>query len=382
MGVHADISAPQATATDPLKLTFAVYAPALPSGRYVSDLGIFRNGALVGDCAGSTVASPDPCITSRSYSGSTVTFTVLTSHASAWDVMAATSGRLAGADRYGTAVAVSKGQFADHAASAVVLATGVDYPDALVAAPVAKAKNAPLLLTHGSGLSAPLKAEIARVLPTGSTVYVVGGSAAVSPDTDAELRRLGYAVKRVSGNDRFSTATAVAELLGRPTTVLLATGTGFSDALTAGVAAAKTGATVLLTNGSRLPSTTAGYLKSIATTTYAVGGPAAAAAPSATDLVGQSRYETAVAVAQKFFPEPTSVGVATGQDFPDALTGGALLARAGAPLVLTAASGPNTATVHYLAGINVSVTSAHLFGGSSVISDAAARSITTALRLK
>jgi putative cell wall-binding protein len=196
-----------------------------------------------------------------------------------------------------------------------------------------------------------------------------------------QLKTLGYSVTRVSGADRFATATAVADLLGKPTTVLLATGTDFPDALAAGVAAAKTGAAVLLTNGTRLPSATSSYLSG-ATTVYAVGGPAAAAAPiSATDLAGSSRFETALAVAERFFPHPTSVGVATGLDFPDALSGGALLARAGAPLVLTSRVNPNSAVTSYLTDVASTVTSAHLFGGTAVISSNASSTISAALGL-
>src|SRR5690606_27239650 len=119
---------------------------------YVSDLGVFRNGTLVAECLGSVVASPDPCVPATRYVGTTLTFTVLASTAGSWDVMAAKLSRLAGADRYSTAIQISKAQFADKAASAVVLAPGTDYPDALVAAPLAKATNAPLLLTSGTVL--------------------------------------------------------------------------------------------------------------------------------------------------------------------------------------------------------------------------------------
>jgi putative cell wall-binding protein len=381
MGVHVDVTAPAATSTKPLKVTFAVFAPAMPSGRYVSDLGVFRNGTLVAECLGSVVASPDPCVSATRYVGTTVTFTVLASAAGSWDVMAAKLGRLAGADRYSTAIQISKAQFADKGASAVVLATGTDYPDALVAAPLAKATNAPLLLTSGTVLRSNVRAELRRVAAPGTTVYLVGGARAVPQSVATQLAGLGYSVTRVAGTDRFATAAAVAELLGRPTTVLLATGTDFPDALAAGVAASQSGAVVLLTNGTRLPPATSSYLTG-ATTVYAVGGPAAAAAPaSATELVGASRFETALVVAERFFPHPTSVGFATGLDFPDALSGGAMLARAGAPLVLTSRVNPNSAVTSYLTDVASTVTSAHLFGGTAVISSNAASTISTALGL-
>ena len=57
------------------------------------------------------------------------------------------------------------------------------------------------------------------MLPTGSTVYVLGGPAALSPTVDAQLRGLGYQVTRASGASRFDTAVAIAHLLGDPTVI-------------------------------------------------------------------------------------------------------------------------------------------------------------------
>ncbi len=85
--------------------------------------------------------------------------------------------RFAGADRDGTAVAVSQATFAAAgSAKAVVLASDANYPDALAGTPLAVAKHAPLLLTTPSGLPAAVSAEIGRVAPKGSTVYELGGN--------------------------------------------------------------------------------------------------------------------------------------------------------------------------------------------------------------
>ncbi|HEY5051214.1 MAG TPA: cell wall-binding repeat-containing protein, partial [Acidothermaceae bacterium] len=162
--------------------------------------------------------------------------------------------RLAGSDRYATAVATSQAEFPDRGASAVVLARGDDYPDALVGAPLAAAKNAPLLLSSGASLPPVTKAELLRVLATGGTVYVLGGVSAVPASVESELTSLGYHVVRLSGTDRFATAVAVANELGNPSTVLLASGINYPDALAAGPAASHSGGVVLLTNGNAMPT--------------------------------------------------------------------------------------------------------------------------------
>jgi hypothetical protein len=72
----------------PISLTFRIDGPTLRAAAATEQsLAIFRNGALVGDCPGSVVASPDPCVSARvpaTVGADYATFTVLTSAASKW----------------------------------------------------------------------------------------------------------------------------------------------------------------------------------------------------------------------------------------------------------------------------------------------------------
>jgi putative cell wall-binding protein len=287
--------------------------------------------------------------------------------------------RISGSDRYATAAAISQAEFPTGGAAAVVLARGDDYPDALVGAPLAAAKNAPLLLTTGPTMPTVTQTELHRVLAPGATVYVLGGTSAVPTSVTAVLGQLGYKVVRYAGADRFATAVAVAGALGNPGTVLLASATNFPDALAAGPAAHLAGGAVLLTDGNAMVSGTASYLGAHPGTVYAIGGPAASADPSATAIVGADRYGTAAGVAARFFTSPTTVGVATGLDYPDALAGGALLAKEGAPLLLASPTALPLATSKYLIVVGASVTGAQLFGGSAVLPDTTATDIAAAL---
>ena len=54
-----------------------------------------------------------------------------------------------------------------------------------------------------------------------------------------------------------------------------------------------------------------------------------------TRLAGSDRYQTAIAASKKFSPGVPSIFVATGRDFPDALSASAAAAQLGAPLLLT-----------------------------------------------
>jgi len=223
-----------------------------------------------------TVGSADPCVTSVVDHGSYVTITVLSTHASTWSEVAATSDRVAGVDRFGTAIATSQLYLVPGQATAAVLARDDGYADALTGGSLASAKGGPLLLSDLEALPAAVAAELTRALVPGSSVYLLGGTSALSPSLEQSVTALGFTPVRIAGPDRYATAVAVAEALGNPSTVLLASGVDFPDALAAGAAAAHTGAAVLLTAGTAQPAATARYLADPpGITLYAIGGPAA-----------------------------------------------------------------------------------------------------------
>jgi putative cell wall-binding protein len=288
--------------------------------------------------------------------------------------------RVAGADRFETAIAASQAEFpTTGSASAVVLARSDIYPDALVGTALAAAKHAPLLFANGGLLTAGTSAEIQRVLTVGGTVYLLGGTAAIPDSVAVAVTALGYVVVRYSGADRYATALAVASALGNPSTVLLATGINFPDALAAGPAAAHLSGAVLLTDGSSMPATVTAYLAAHPGTVYAVGGPAVAADPSATKLSGADRFATATAVASAIFTSPNNIGVASGVTFPDALSGGAFEAHFGGPIVLAAPTTLPTSTSSYITGAKSTIVTSTIFGGTAALSDAVQTAVSTAL---
>jgi putative cell wall-binding protein/peptidoglycan/xylan/chitin deacetylase (PgdA/CDA1 family) len=161
--------------------------------------------------------------------------------------------RIAGADRYATAAAVSASAFPSGAALAFV-ATGENFPDALSAGAAATVMSAPVLLTQNTVLPASTRAELVRLAP--ARIIVLGSEAVVSRAVALELGRLAT-VERLAGPDRYATATAVsARFFGtdRPG-VMIATGATFPDAMSAAPAASVTRGPILLTTTSVLPTT-------------------------------------------------------------------------------------------------------------------------------
>jgi Bacterial Ig-like domain (group 3)/ell wall binding domain 2 (CWB2) len=290
--------------------------------------------------------------------------------------------RLAGEDRILTAIAISKDAFpAAGSASAAVLARADAFPDALAGTPLAVAKHGPLLLSSSTTLDPRTQDELQRALPTGRTVYLLGGIQALGDGVKDALATAGYNVVRYGGADRYATAVTIADQgLSNPATILEATGQNFADALAGGAAAAHVAGAILLTNGSSQAAPTATYLAAhSADRRYALGGPAAAADPKATALVGADRYETSVKVAQQFFTHPTLVGAAFGGKFPDGLAGGAHIGQKQAPLVLVNTSDLPSTVRAYLSGEADSITKGYVYGGALVVGDSVLQAVQQAI---
>ncbi len=169
--------------------------------------------------------------------------------------------------------------------------------------------------------------------------------------TDPGAPPAGPRVDRVAGGDRFATAAAVSAAQFEPGVerAYLATGANFPDALAGGPAAALAGAPVLLTAPDGLPQVTTEELQRLRPAeivllggTDAISAEVEGAVRSLADgpvtrLAGADRFETAARTSAAAFPADVDVAyVATGEDFPDALAGGAAAASVDGPVLLVA----------------------------------------------
>ncbi len=252
--------------------------------------------------------------------------------------------RVDGLDRY--EVSANTAYFWDaDSADTVVVAGGKAYADALTGGPLAALFGGPTILTAPNALRPVTAAAIDRVLSPGGTVYIVGGPASVSPEVYTELEDRGYEVIRLGGADRYEVAVNVAMKLddvrgSLPTAAFVSSGKAFADALVAGPAASVTDGPVLLSNGPVLPAVTAGYLDSLGVDAqlYAIGGAGSAsiAGDPRTEVIGgATRYDVAGNVAQRFFAGWYVLALADGRNWPDAASGGTLMANWRQPVLLT-----------------------------------------------
>jgi cysteine-rich repeat protein len=86
LGQAVEITAPAASAADPLALQFTLDASLIPPGGDQTTIVLFRDGVALAACVGgSDVAFPDPCVSARVLLGDgDVRLTALSSHASTW----------------------------------------------------------------------------------------------------------------------------------------------------------------------------------------------------------------------------------------------------------------------------------------------------------
>ncbi|MFF1635175.1 cell wall-binding repeat-containing protein [Leifsonia sp. NPDC058248] len=300
--------------------------------------------------------------------------------------------RIQAADRYKTAVAISRAGFPSTTGGVVYIVSGQAFPDALSAAPVAASQNGPLLLTMNAALPSIVKAEIARLAPR--KIVIIGGPAAISPGVETALRATAphAAVARVAGSNRYATARAlVGSAFGATgvNTLYIATGKNFPDALSAGAAAGSSGSAVLLVPGTStsLDATTLALIAKLHPKAIRIAGGLAAVsagiekalagkAPSVKRLAGSGRWTTSQLINADAFPSASRIYLASGLVFPDALAGAVLAAKNASPLYVSQTNCVPPGVLRAIAGYGVSRVT--VLGGTSAQSPNVAKLVSCA----
>ena len=288
--------------------------------------------------------------------------------------------RISGDDRFETAMETAdqlKKELGVTEFSAIVVACSDDFADALSASAFAHEKEAPVLVVNENN-EERVKAYIEQNLAKDGTVYIMGGSAAVTGGFEDSLS--DFDTVRFAGDDRYETnLNTLKELnLTGKQDIIIASGKDFSDALSA----SSTGCPIMIV-GERLTEPQIAFLKTLGgdDTYYIAGGTAAVSveveeqlralnAGSVKRLAGEDRYETGVLIAETFYGRTGSVYIASGEDFPDGLTGGVLAGLTGdgkgAPLILVNRNNTERAA-EYIDDVNPR--SVKAIGGKAAVPD-------------
>jgi putative cell wall-binding protein len=312
---------------------------------------------------------------------------------------AVTTSRIAGVNRYATAAEIAEAKYPT-GASAAILASGLNFPDALAAGYLAGLQGAPILLTDPATLSPETQAAF-QALKT-QTVTIVGGTGAVADAVATAVAALtstgplggNISVTRIFGASRYDTmqlidqsapATQVGIFQGKATAII-AQGLDFADALSASGVAFKDHLPVILTDPAMLPLQTQQTLTALNIGQVLIMGGTAAVSPTVEQAInamgiatlhrfsGVDRTDTAQQFAQysvanlKF--SNSEVVLTRGDLFADALAGGVY---AGDPKPILLTEDPNTLgvyTANYLTQFSSFISRITVLGGQSAVADA------------
>ncbi len=228
--------------------------------------------------------------------------------------------------------------------------------------------------------SVPVTGATAKVIATALAGYAFDGSVITKNYTVTFSGEPGK--ERAAGADRMATAVAVSQKFfpNRTEAVYIANGLRFPDALAAGPAAAEASSPLLLTAGDAVPEFVLTEVRRLAPKAiYIVGGSDVVSAnvasqlgaiASVTRLAGNDRHATAAEVSKRWTSAAT-VYLATGRDFPDALSGGSGAAKERMPLLLADLDTVPDVTVTAIRRLAPS--KIVLVGGTGVLSDAVER---------
>lgn len=207
--------------------------------------------------------------------------------------------RAAGDNRFDTAVMVSRRTYTempDVKADCVVVASGLDYADALSASTVAAIKQAPILYVRTKGdIDAATEKFITNNKSSIKNTTAVGGEGVISNDMLKQIGKLrgGSEPLRIGGKNRYETCSMIIDGYGSlfdGTAICAATGTAFPDALAGGVLAAYNSSPLYLVGANLEDSQKALLADTIADKIFVFGGKGAVSKNTEAQLIMNLKY--------------------------------------------------------------------------------------------
>ena len=254
--------------------------------------------------------------------------------------------RLSGDNRYETSVEVSEKNF--KSADTVVLASGQNIADALVASSYADIEEAPILLTNKNSISDEVLDEIERL--KADKVVIVGGQSSISSSVESRLKKEDIKVTRIAGSDRFDTSDKLSQEVSRlskkSSQAILVNGYKNIDALSVSSLATKEELPILLNGRNALNISVKNRLKQMnVNKVYIIGGNNSISSDvekelkgmqiSVVRLSGTDRYETSANIAKYAYKDFDEAIIASGENPVDALAASTLTGKKEAPILLT-----------------------------------------------
>lgn len=282
-----------------------------------------------------------------------------------------TSMRISGPGRVETSIEISR--FENTKSKTVILADARNYPDALAASNLTGGRYSVILVQNQ--LTQAIINEIVRL--EAQDLIILGGTNSISEDIERGLANIGGIknISRIAGENRYDTCQKIFNH-AKKKSLILASGEKFPDALATSSILDQAG--LLLTKSGQLPSEVQAAIEALNHDSFLiVGGEnsvqeglASAIAnqfqyASHTRISGNNRYETSAKIGDRLVS--STVILASGENFPDALAASTLAQKIEAPILLVSKDKIDQSVIDYFKNHNIK--KVLVVGGQLSISD-------------
>ncbi len=285
--------------------------------------------------------------------------------------------RIYGNNRYETSYELFRNGWSS--SEYAVIAPGLDYPDALCATPLATKYNAPIVLAENTSLMN--QPNLLNLLKSKGVknVFLVGGTGVIPSSFESELSSQGISSKRLGGKNRYETSVQISKELGNSSgEVAVVSGLDFADGLSISSIAAIRNMPILLTEKNQLPSEVLNHLNGLnISKSYVIGSSGAVSDNVASKLSnverlgGKNRYETNKNIFNKFKSslDLSNMYIASGLDFPDALSVSALAGKNSGFVVLSNLNSAEPDVKELMTSVRPNLQNIYVLGSRAIISD-------------
>ena len=279
--------------------------------------------------------------------------------------------RISGPGRVETSIEISK--FENTKSKTVILADARNYPDALAASNLTNGRYSVILVQNQ--LTQAIINEITRL--EAQDLIILGGTNSISEDIEKGLANIAGIknISRIAGETRYDTCQKIFSQ-AKKKSLVLASGEIFPDALATSSILDQAG--LLLTKKDQLPSEAQAAIKDLNHDNFLiVGGENSVQESLATSISnqyqyashtrisGNNRYETSAKIGERLVS--STVILASGENFPDALAASTLAQKIDSPILLVSKDKIDQSIIDYFKKHNIK--KALVVGGQLSISD-------------
>lgn len=279
--------------------------------------------------------------------------------------------RISGPGRVETSIEISR--FENTKSKTVILADARNYPDALAASNLTGGRYSVILVQNQ--LTQEIINEISR-LET-QDLIILGGTNSISEDIERGLANIGGIknISRIAGENRYDTCQKIFNH-AKKKSLILASGEKFPDALATSSILDQAG--LLLTKSGQLPSEVQAAIEALKHDSFLIVGGENSVQEglasgianqfqyaSHTRISGNNRYETSTKIGDRLVS--STVILASGENFPDALAASTLAQKIEAPILLVSKDKIDQSVIDYFKNHNIK--KVLVVGGQLSISD-------------